>query len=181
MPGLRPTYPLETERLRLRPHAPEDLDDLLVFHSDPEVVRFIPWPVRDRAATQEALAANLPRGTIEAPGQWLVLAVELRETGRVIGEVLLKWVSAEDREGELGFAFARGHHGRGYAAEAARAMLRLGFQELGLRRITAVCIEGNEASARLLRRLGFSQESRSDVVFKDVRVAQLVFARTADE
>ncbi|MGZ4591823.1 MAG: GNAT family N-acetyltransferase, partial [Actinomycetes bacterium] len=96
-------------------------------------------------------------------------------------EVLLKWASAEDREGELGFAFARDHHGRGYAAEAAGAMLRLGFEELGLRRITAACIEGNEASARLLRRLGFTQVSRSDVMFKDARVAQLVFARTADE
>ena len=181
MPGLRPTYPLVTERLWLRPHTPEDLDDLLVFHSDPEVVRFIPWPVRDREATREALAAKLTRGTIEAPGQWLVLAVELRESGTVIGEVLLKWASAEDREGELGFAFAREHHGRGYAAEAARVMLRLAREDLGLERVTAVCIEGNEDSARLLRRLGFRQESRREgVMFKDAPATQLVFALPAD-
>jgi len=43
-------HPIETERLRLRPHRMSDVDDLLRFHSDPEVVRYLPWPVRDRAA-----------------------------------------------------------------------------------------------------------------------------------
>ena len=187
MPGLRPTYPIETERLRLRPHRPEDLDDLLVFHSDPEVVRFIPWPIRDRAATHDALAVKLGQGTLERPGEWLVLAVVLREpgtgvdtgVGTVIGEVLLKWASAEEREGELGFAFAREHQGKGYAAEAAHAMLALAFTDLGLRRVTAVCIEGNEASIRLLRRLGFQQDGPVDhVVFKGTTVTRLHFSRT---
>ena len=56
MTGLTPPLPVETERLLLRPHRLEDLDDLVRFHSDPEVVRHVPWPVRDRAATDEAVA-----------------------------------------------------------------------------------------------------------------------------
>ena len=180
--GLHPTYPIETPRLLLRPHELRDLDDLVAFHSDPEVVRYIPWPVRDREATRAALEAKLGQGVLDAPDQWLVLAVELRETHTVIGEVLLKWASAEHRQGELGFAFGRPHQGKGYAAEAARAMLRLGFEELGLHRITAICIEGNVASPRLLGRLGFTQEARlvESIRFKGRWATELVFALRAD-
>jgi RimJ/RimL family protein N-acetyltransferase len=173
--------PIATERLVLRPHRMEDLDDLVRFHSDPDVVRYVPWPVRDRAATEETLRTKLGQTSLEEHGQWLVLAVELRETGTVIGEVLLKWAS--DRQGEIGFAFAGDHQGHGYAAEAATAMLRLAFEDLGFRRVTAVAIEGNVASARLLARLGFRQEARfvDGVHFKGEWSTQLVFALLEDE
>ena len=72
--------PLRTERLVLREHRADDLDDLVVFHSDPDVVRWTPWPVRDRAATEAALAFKLDRVALEEPGQWLVLAIELART-----------------------------------------------------------------------------------------------------
>lgn len=181
--GLHVDFPIQTERLILRPHRLDDLADLVQFHGDPEVVRYIPWPVRDRAATEQALRLKLGQGELREPGQWLVLAVERRDSATVIGEVLLKWASALDRQGELGFAFAREHHGHGYAAEAAAAMLRLGFDELGLHRITAVCIEQNEASARLLQRLGFSRQGRlvDSVLFKGEWATQLLFGLTDDE
>jgi RimJ/RimL family protein N-acetyltransferase len=173
--------PIRTDRLLLRAHTMADLDDLLVFHSDPEVVRHVPWPVRDRAATEEALRVKLAQTELVAPGQWLVLAVELRATGSVIGEVLLKWAS--HRQGEVGFAFGRDHQGQGYAAEAAAAMLRLGFDDLGFHRISAVVVEGNDPSARLLGRLGFRQEARfvDGVRFKGEWATQLVFGMLEDE
>ena len=178
----RPNYPILTPRLALRPHHTDDLDDLLEFHSDPDVVRFLPWPVRDRDETMAALAAKLDQATLTEPGEWLVLAIELRETRTVIGEVLLKWASAEHKQGELGFVLGGKYHGKGYAAEAAAEMLRLGFEGLGLHRITAVCIDGNEASAGLLQRLGFTQEARfvDNVWFKGRWATQLVFALTED-
>ena len=181
MTGLTLSLPIATERLALRPHRPEDLDDLVRFHSDPEVVRYVPWPVRDRAATEETLRVKLGQTVLEEHGQWLVLAVELRSTGTVIGEVLLKWAS--DRQGELGFAFARDHHGQGYAAEAAAAMLRLAFDELGFHRVCAVVVEGNDASVHLLGRLGFRREARfvDGEIFKGAWVTLLVFALLEDE
>ncbi|WP_367650626.1 GNAT family N-acetyltransferase [Nocardioides sp. zg-1308] len=181
MTGLSPELPIGTERLLLRPHRMDDLDDLARFHGDPDVVRHVPWPVRDRAATEETLRVKLTQTELEAPGQWLVLAVEHRASRRVIGEVLLKWAS--DRQGEVGFAFGRDHQGQGYAAEAATAMLRLGFDDLGFHRICAVVIEGNDASARLLGRLGFRQEGRmvDGVHFKGEWATQLVFAMLEDE
>ena len=181
MSGLALTLPIETERLVLRAHRADDLDDLLRFHSDPDVVRFTPWPVRDRAATEATLAAKIGMTELREPGQWLVLAIELRAIGTVIGEVLLKW--AGERQGELGFALGRDHHGEGYAAEAATAMLRLGFDDLGFHRITAVCIEGNVASVGLLRKLGFRLEARhvDGALFKGAWATELVFAMLEDE
>lgn len=181
MSGLALDFPIRTERLVLRPHRIDDLDDLARFHGDPEVVRYVPWPVRDRAATEETLRVKLTQTELVAHGQWLVLAVEVRETGRVVGEVLLKWAS--DQQGEVGFAFARDAQGQGYATEAATAILRLGFDDLGFHRITAVVVEGNEPSVRLLGRLGFRREARfvDGAQFKGKWVTQLVFALLEEE
>ncbi len=181
MSGLALDLPIETERLVLRAHRMDDLDDLTVFHGDPDVVRYVPWPVRDRAATEETLRTKLGPTTLDEHGQWLVLAVEVPSTGTVIGEVLLKWVS--DRQGELGFAFGRDHHGLGYAAEASRAVLGLAFDSLGFHRVSAVVVDGNDASVRLLGRLGFRPEARhvDGAYFKGEWVTSLVFALLADE
>lgn len=181
--GFRPALPIRTDRLILRAHRIEDLDDLVSFHGDPEVIRFVPWPLRDRAATEAALRIKLDQAHLLEPGQWLVLAVEERTTATVIGEVLLKWTSASDHQGEIGFAFGREFHGHGYATEAASAMLNVGFNEVGLHRISAVCIQENEDSARLLQRLGFSQQGRlvDNVLFKGQWATQLLFALTEDQ
>ncbi|WP_433018530.1 GNAT family N-acetyltransferase [Kribbella sp. CA-294648] len=181
--SLHPSYPIRTERLGLRPHRMDDLDDLLAFHSDPDVVRYVPWPVRDREQTRTALKAKLTQDALTEPGQWLVLAIELRETSTVIGEVLLKWESETSRQGELGYALHTGYHGRGLAAEAANAVLRLGFEDLGLHRICANVIDGNAASAKLLTRLGMRQEGHlvENVFFKGAWCDELVFGLLARE
>ncbi|MDJ0356685.1 GNAT family N-acetyltransferase [Paenarthrobacter sp. PH39-S1] len=181
--GLWPDYPIRTQRLDLRPHRPADLEDILAFHSRPDVVRFIPWPVRDRKQTATALKTKLGQSALTEPGQWLVLAVELRESTTVIGEVLLKWASAIDRQGELGFALHSAYHGRGLGAEAATAVLSLGFDQLGLHRIQAVCLIDNIKSARLLERLGMRLEGHlvHSVWFKGGWEDQLVYAMCEDE
>ncbi|WP_405060387.1 GNAT family N-acetyltransferase [Kribbella sp. NBC_01505] len=178
MTGLHPTYPLRTERLDLRAHRREDLDDLLAFHSIPDVVRYVPWPVRDRELTRVALEAKLTQDRLTEEGQWLVLAIELRETGTVIGEVLLKWASEGDQLGELGYALHPDYQGKGLASEAAREMLRLGFEELGLHRIVALLDDRNSASAQLLERLGMRREAHhlQALWFKDEWCNEYVYA-----
>ena len=172
-----PAYPVSTERLLLRPHAPADLGDLLKFHSDAEVVRYIPWPVRTEEETRFALLAKVAQTRVDADGQWLVLAIELAETGQVIGEVLLKCVSDENGEGELGYALNAAFHRKGYAFEAAHRMLSLGFAEFGLRRITATLDSRNLASAGLLEKLGMTLDSVAhDRPFKGELVEELTYA-----
>jgi RimJ/RimL family protein N-acetyltransferase len=160
-----------------------DLDDLFAFHSRPEVVRYTPWPVRDRDETRVALERKLSQGELRGDGEWLVLAIELRETGTVIGEVLLKWASAADRQGEVGYALHTDHQGKGLASEAVREMLRVGFEELGLHRIVAILDDRNTPSARLLERLGMRREAHhlDASMFKGEWAGVYVYALLEDE
>jgi RimJ/RimL family protein N-acetyltransferase len=175
-----PDYPVRTGRLDLRPHTAGDLDDLFAFHSDPHVVRYIPWPARTRDETRTALDAKLPRHRVDAEGEWLVLAMEHRATRRVIGEVLLRCADAEAGEGELGYALHAGYQRQGYASEAARAMLGLAFGSFGLSRVTAVLDVRNAASAGLLEKLGFVRESvATGQMFKGELVDEAHYAITA--
>ena len=159
-----PALPIRTERLELRVHRESDVDDMLQFRSDPEVVRYVPWPVSTRADVEEALVKRLTAGRVDVAGEWLILAIVFRETGQVIGEVLLK-NNGEDAA-ELGYALHRSFHGLGLAREATEAMLDLGIREFGLRRITAELDERNTASAALLERLGFTLHRRYQEEFK---------------
>jgi RimJ/RimL family protein N-acetyltransferase len=142
-------YPLRTERLTLRAHQLTDLEDLLVFHSDPEVTRYIPWPVRDRQQTLDALVVKLTQTVACEPGEWIVLAIEENSSHTVIGEILLKRKS--DVRAELGYVLAREAQGKGYVTEAAAHLLTFGVTT-----VDATVEEPNTASVRVLTRLGFA-------------------------
>jgi RimJ/RimL family protein N-acetyltransferase len=157
-----PDYPIRTARLLLRPHLESDLDDLVPFHSDPAVTRYIPWPVRNREETRLALQSKLDKGRADKEGDWLILAVVFTAEDRVIGEVLLKRESDSERTGELGYVIAPSHQGLGLATEAANAMLALAFGQFGLERVTARIDEPNVASRRMITRLGFSLDGRTE-------------------
>lgn len=171
-----PQLPIVTDRLLLRAHLLGDLDDLVRFHGDPLVTRFIPWPTRTREQTAAALALKLTQSLAAAEGDWLVLAVQERATGHVIGEVLLKRADDEARLGEVGYAFATAAQGRGLASEAVTALLELGFGTFGLRSIIAHVETGNIASSRLLERLRFVRE---DEVQPDGSAADVLVYRRA--
>ncbi|MBX0301973.1 GNAT family N-acetyltransferase [Cryobacterium sp. 1639] len=145
-------FPLRTERLLLRPHTLDDLDDLVLFHGDPDITRYIPWPVRDRAATLAALSAKLRQTDARTAGDWIVLAIE--EAGTVVGEILLKRTS--DTTAELGYVLAASAQGRGLATEAAAHLLQAAERRFGVTAVEAVIEAPNAASARVLTRLGFA-------------------------
>jgi RimJ/RimL family protein N-acetyltransferase len=153
-------YPLRTERLLLRPHTLGDLDDLVVFHSDPDVTRYIPWPVRDREQTVDVLTMKLGQASATSPGDWIVLAIEGRRSGRVIGEILLKRKS--DTEAELGYVLATSAQGKGLITEAATVLLAEAERVLGVTTVDATVKEPNVASARVLARLGFAPIASED-------------------
>jgi RimJ/RimL family protein N-acetyltransferase len=156
---LRPESPIRTDRLILRPFGPDDLDDLYAYQSRPDVARYLHWDARDRAQVRDALEQQCREVALDREGDWLTYAVVWREPGRVIGEVGLKWLSREHRQGEVGFVFHPRYHGRGLATEAAEVMLRLGFDDLGLHRIIGSCAAPNVPSARLMERLGMRREA----------------------
>jgi RimJ/RimL family protein N-acetyltransferase len=157
---LRPTYPIATERLLLRPLHVEDIDELLAFHSSAEVHRYLPMAPMDADTVRgRILEGPWKRTTIEDEGQAVVLGAELADSHVLVGDAMLLWASAKDRCGEVGYVFHPGHGGNGYATEAVRAMLALGFEDLELHRMIARIDSRNEPSLRLARRLGMRQEA----------------------
>jgi RimJ/RimL family protein N-acetyltransferase len=158
---LKPTYPIETARLLLRPLDPAtDVDALFAYQSREDVCRYIPYFPRSRDEIAERLAdENKNRSAIDAEGQALNLAVVVRETGRLVGDVVLFWHSAEHGTGEIGYAFSPDHAGHGYATEAAAALLALAFDGLDLHRVVGRVDQRNEPSAAVLVRLGLRQEA----------------------
>jgi RimJ/RimL family protein N-acetyltransferase len=156
---LRPAYPVATARLLLRPFEPDDLESLVAIHGDPGVVRYLYWEVRDRDELRGVLADKQRRVQLAKEGDVLNLAAVLADTGDLVGDVTLFWHSEQHRQGEVGYIMHPAHGGRGYATEASRALLRIGFEELGLHRITGRIAAPNVASARVLERLGMRREA----------------------
>ena len=157
---LNPSYPIETDRLLLRPLDPvTDVDAVHAYQSREDVCRYIPYAPRTRDEIAERLASDRTRSTIDAEGQNINVAVVVRSTGELIGDVVLVWTSAEHRSGEIGYVLHPDHHGNGYATETCRALLALAFDGLGLHRVAARIDERNDASAAVLRRIGMRQEA----------------------
>ncbi|WP_375477097.1 GNAT family N-acetyltransferase [uncultured Jatrophihabitans sp.] len=157
---LSPGYPIQTDRLLLRPLDPAtDVDAVHDYASRPEVCRYIPRGPRSREQVVEWMTRDAARSTLDGEGQALNLAVLLRDGGTLVGDVLLFYRSAEHRLGEIGYVFNPDHGGCGYATEAGRALLSLGFDGLGLHRVIARIDARNDPSAAVLRRLGMRQEA----------------------
>jgi RimJ/RimL family protein N-acetyltransferase len=158
---LAPDYPVRTKRLLLRPLTLADADALHTYQSRADVCRYIPYEPRSREEILDRL--NDPartRATLDGEGQALLLALIRRDTGELVGDVMLFWRSAEHRTGEIGYVVSPDHQGSGFATEAAGALLDLAFAGLGLHRVIARIDERNVASAAVLRRLGMRQEAR---------------------
>ncbi len=168
------TLPLVTERLRLRPLTSDDVDDLLAYRGDPEVVRFVPFPPMDRAEVTRRIETQWNR---EADGVGNVcLGVEL--DGRVVGDVVVFWTTREHRSAEIGWIFHPDVAGRGYATEAAAALLGHTFAELGFRRVAARIVDGNDASVRVCERLGMRREAHliENELFKGEWTSEIDYA-----
>jgi RimJ/RimL family protein N-acetyltransferase len=180
---LRPDYPIVTERLRLRPLTTDDVDALLTYRGRADVCRYLPFEPMTPEVLFGRLRTDLSRTTITLEGQALTLGVELVETGRLIGDLVLFFRSREHAGGELGYVFHPDVAGQGYATEAARAMLGLAFHQLGLNRVIARLDARNESSAKLAARLGMRKEAHfvRNEIFKGEWSDEVVYAILSDE
>jgi RimJ/RimL family protein N-acetyltransferase len=160
-PVLAPDYPIRTERLLLRPlDAATDVDAVHAYQSRADVCRYIPYSPRSRDEVAERLAdPQRTRSVLDEAGQAIALAVVRRDTGELVGDVILMWHSAEHRSGEIGYVLNPAHQGNGFVTEACRALLVLAFDGLDLHRVVGRIDARNEASAAVLRRLGMRQEA----------------------
>ncbi len=124
-----------------------------------DVCRYLPWSPMDRDQARAKLEQRIRQTHIETDGDPLVLVAEDIETGQAVGEFMLRLKSLESRQAEIGWSLHPDAQGRGFATEASREMLRIGFDELGLHRIVAGCDSRNAASLRVMERLGMRREA----------------------
>jgi RimJ/RimL family protein N-acetyltransferase len=156
---LEPDYPVLTDRLLLRPYRPDDLDAVLDLFGRADVSRYLLWEPMDLEAATALLRRRLTTNRIAKEGDGILLVVTEQATDRFVGEVMLQLTSAASRQGEIGWSIHPDMQGRGYATEAAREMLRLGFESLGLHRIMADSDPRNAASIKVMEKLGMRLEA----------------------
>lgn len=154
-------WPTRTERLAIRPATPDDLEATWAFRRIPEVSEWLTRAIADRDEyAEEFLDPARLTSTLVA-----------EHDGAVIGDLMLRiespWAQhevadrAQDRQAELGWVIAPEHAGRGYATEAATALLRICFDDLDLYRVTALCFADNVASWRIMERIGMRREAHN--------------------
>jgi ribosomal-protein-alanine N-acetyltransferase len=148
---------LHTERLVLRELRVEDASSIAMRAGDRQVARYLiavpsPYPVSLAMRWITARVAWWPQG------RGVTLAITRRDVEHeLLGTVSLRRY-ARDRRAELGYWLGYDAWGRGYATEAASAIVDFGFRELGLERIYAQVFEGNDASCHVLTKLGMINE-----------------------
>jgi RimJ/RimL family protein N-acetyltransferase len=145
---------LTTERLRLRAPVPGDAAAIRRYAGDERVARttlVIPHPYTD-ADAEEFIALTARWWEQGQAASWVITVAG----GALVGCIGLTF-TAEHRRAELGYWIAPAEWGRGYATEAARAVVDWAFAN-GWERITAGHFVGNEASGRVLEKIGLERE-----------------------
>ncbi len=154
----RVAWPVRTARLTIRPPVRSDLEATWRIRREESVSRWItsaPGTLdeyREKFENPDRLAKTL---VVELDGEVvgdLMLAVEDAWSQTEVAE------QAKDVQAELGWCLDPARQGHGYATEAVEALIRICFEDLGLRRVTANCFADNEASWRLMERVGMRRE-----------------------
>ena len=144
---------LETERLLLRPWDESDAESLYEYAKDERVGPIAGWPVH----TSVENSREIIKDVLSAQETY---AVCLKDDGKVIGSIGLMVGSASnlelpEKEGELGYWIGVPFWGRGFIPEAARALIRRAFADLGLTALWCGYFDGNEKSKRCQEKCGF--------------------------
>ncbi|MBA8805698.1 RimJ/RimL family protein N-acetyltransferase [Nocardioides ginsengisegetis] len=155
-------WPVRTERLSIRPATVADLEPTWEFRRRPEVSAWLTSLPSDLEGYRDRFDRPLRLSR--------TLVIELGEPGGpIVGDLMLwlkdAWAQSEVEEQgrrkqvELGWVVHPDHAGRGIATEAVAALLRVCFEDLGVHRVEALCFADNEASWRLMERVGMRREA----------------------
>ena len=147
---------LETERLRLRRFRLDDIDAMHAAFGSARAMRY--WstlPLKSRAETAKRVRGMMK---IDVQDQWLRWAIARRRDDACIGMINYYARNEQSRRLELGWILVPRHHGKGYAREATRAVIRYCIDVLGTHRIEALIMPENAASIRLAESVGFKLE-----------------------
>ncbi|MDT0188188.1 GNAT family N-acetyltransferase [Microbacterium sp. ARD31] len=144
---------MRTERLLLRPWQPGDETALAEAWADEDYASLLLTGTQNPAEVAEMVRRRAQ------PGDGTFVGLVAEHDGEVVGDLILIIRGTGLTEGEIGWTVMPRHAGRGYATEAARAVLRMAFEHYGLRRVVANLDARNDRSAALCERLGMRRET----------------------
>ncbi|HEY1722647.1 MAG TPA: GNAT family N-acetyltransferase [Magnetospirillaceae bacterium] len=159
---------IDTDRLFIRDVRPTDADAFFDFMQREDYWRNLPIDPPTRASMQTLIERRLSEQTATPRVLYILAAVD-KATDKVVGEAILRVTNLRHRNGEVGWAVAWHQTGKNLGTEIGRAMIRFGFDQLDLHRISARCRVGNTASQRIMTKLGMQYEgiAREDVNARD--------------
>lgn len=148
---------LTTDRLLLREFRESDWQAILAYQSDPLYLRYNPWSHRTEQDAHQFVQRFI-FWSKEQPRKKFQFAIELKSERRLIGNCGIRTSNIHSWEADIGYELDHHYWGKGYATEAARALLAFGFEELHLHRIWAHCVLENTGSAHVLEKIGMVGE-----------------------
>jgi RimJ/RimL family protein N-acetyltransferase len=146
-----------------------DVDDIHAYQSREDVCRYLMFEPRSREDVAARVTRYATAIALQRDGDYWQLAIErASHPGRVIGDLYFTLKSIANATGEIGWTLHPDFGGHGYMTEAARAVLRIAFAEIGLHRVMAELDPRNAGSVALCRRLGMREEAHfvEDLWFK---------------
>ena len=175
---------ITTQRLRMRPWEARDVDDIWPVVSDPTFPKLMSWEAHK--SKSETLEWIERAQQVIATNEEVKWAIE--HEGKVIGSIGFHEMCWQVRafrldRGELGYWLAPSHQKKGFMTEAVQAVVRYGFETIGLHKIVVTCMAENVASRRVIEKAAFRWVGRAeDDVWRDGKWhAHLIYELTAPE
>jgi len=148
---------LHTDRLELVKISPEHAEDMYEYSSDPDVTKYLTWSCHTCVKETERYIKLLQKKyTAGVFNDWGLIH---KESGKFIGTCGFTSFDYEKNTAEIGYVISKDYWGKGLAQEAAKCVMEFGFDTFGLSGYCAKCMEGNDASMRVMQKLGMSFEN----------------------
>jgi len=173
---------LETARVLLRRFRDDDLAPFMAYRNDPEVARYQSWE-RITLAEAQAFIEAVRDAQLGVPGEGVQIAIELKATGKLIGDIYFHIEAERPWQGVLGYTLATEAQGQGLATESVEAWLTYAFEAFDLHRVIAIVDCKNVRSIRLLERLGLRREGHflQNIWFKGAWGDEYFYATLREE
>jgi len=159
---------LKGDKVLLRPVRRSDISYFLKWFNDPEVIQYLGLYLPMTEMAEETYIEQLGTSRVSTDTAFVIEAIEGAST-KPIGSIGLHGISPKDHFATFGIAIGeKDYWSKGYGTEAAQLLIRYGFEQLNLHRISSGAISFNERSLRLHRRVGFKEEERQrEAMFKN--------------
>ena len=156
--------PIVTPRIILRRLTIDDLADFQAYRHDAEVARYQGWEQTTDEEARQFLAASATEPILQAR-QWCQIGIAESESGKLIGDIGIH-ISDDERDAEIGFSLRRESQGKGLGFAAVMAAVDLIFEHTSVSHITGITDARNEASIKLLKRLGMEHIKTEEAMFR---------------